>query len=183
MSIRKTGKTIAQQKREFKRLRQSLPTLVGNEAVNFYKRSFKRQGFIDERFERWKKRKEGDGKNRKRRAILIKTGRLRRSIRVTSKSTNYVTIGTDVPYAKIHNEGGRINKEVRVREHKRRARGTSTRTARKSKSRSPAASITVSAHKRKMNTTIDQRQFIGESKFFNKRIRRKVSVKLRDIFK
>ena len=62
------------------------------------------------------------------------SGRLKKSIRRIRVTQNSVTIGTDVPYAQIHNEGGTIKKTVSVK-----------------------------SHRRKMNTTIPQRQFIGES--------------------
>lgn len=87
-----------------------LPTWAGNAAVNFYKDSWRRQGFIDRRFERWPKRRNGADKDR---ALLIGSGsgRLRRSIRF-STSGNYIAVSTDVIYAEVHNEGGTITQIV-----------------------------------------------------------------------
>lgn len=146
--------------------------------MNFFKQSFKRQGFIDEHYRRWKDRKD-KSKSSRGRKILVKSGRLRRSIRITKKGRNYVEVGTNVPYAQIHNEGGTVRKEVRVREHTRRSAAGSTRTARKSRTRKKT---TVKAHSRKMNLTQEQRQFIGKSKFFNKRIHKLITRHLRHIF-
>lgn len=89
---------------------QSLPTLIGNQMVNFALDNFRMQGYQDHKFEPWKTRK-GD-KSKKPRALLIKTGRLRRGIkfRVTSSS---VTLFNDVPYAAVHNFGGAINRAER----------------------------------------------------------------------
>jgi len=79
--------------------------VVGRIDVNFYKDSVKRQGYIDKGLERWEKRKRPD----RGRAVMVKSGRLRRSIRVIRVTPGAVTVGTDVPYGKIHNQGGTIN--------------------------------------------------------------------------
>ncbi len=56
-----------------------------------------------------RKRKD---KKRPGRAILMNRGRLRNSIRGTIQGDTIV-FGTDVPYAKIHNEGGTIQRHAR----------------------------------------------------------------------
>lgn len=86
-------------------LESSLITL-GNEAKNHFVGSFRLQGFEDRTVEKWPDRKKKD--KRAGRAILVKTGDLRRSIRreTLSKAKLEVVIATDLPYAKIHNEGG-----------------------------------------------------------------------------
>lgn len=95
--------------RKLDRYIDTLPTKVGALAVEFYTKSFRRQGWLDERLERWpprKKRRKKRGRRRERaRAILIKKGTLQRSIRETGKGRRYVRVGTDVVYAKRHNEG------------------------------------------------------------------------------
>lgn len=80
--------------------------LIGNEAKNFFVASFRKQGFENRSVEHWKPRKKED--NRKGRAILVDSGDLRRSIirEPVNKSQLKVKISTDLPYAKIHNEGG-----------------------------------------------------------------------------
>lgn len=107
---------------------------MGNYAVNHFKQSFRDEGFTDESFDPWKRRKvkdsrrgrqfryekfagtdEEEGKrfkvktvdvrSVKNRAILTKTGRLRRSL-VAKKSGRYaVRINSNLPYANVHNEG------------------------------------------------------------------------------
>ena len=86
---------------------------IGNTAKNFFVENFRKQGFDDKTVQRWKPRKRTTYKtksgrivNDTTRAILVKTGDLRRSIiRVPNRSALNVKIQTDLPYAKIHNEG------------------------------------------------------------------------------
>jgi len=79
--------------------------LIGNEAKNFFVASFRKQGFDDRNVQPWKPRKK-EGK-RKGRAILVDSGDLRRSIvrEPANKTQLSVKISTDLPYAKVHNEG------------------------------------------------------------------------------
>ncbi len=161
------------------RVYKRTPTLVGGTAVGFFKDRFRFQAWHDESRERWPARKRKD-KNRKKRQLLTKTGRLKRSIRVTSKGRNHVFVGTDVPYAEAHNEGfkGKVSQRVRshsVKEHKRRSH---TRDG------SRVRGQVVQAHKRSghtktVNQEIPQRQFMGESRFLNRRIEKVVEFELR----
>lgn len=90
---------------------ESALIIIGNEAKNFFVDNFKKQGFDNKGVSAWTPRKKGD--KRAGRAILVKSGDLRRSIR-TSKISNSaleVTIATDLKYAAVHNEGiGRMPK-------------------------------------------------------------------------
>lgn len=156
------------QLQEFITYRNNLTKIIGNEAVNFYKKSFTRQGFIDEGgVEKWKPRKER-GKRKSKRAIGVKTGRLRRSPRITKLSIMQVDVGSDVPYAKPFNEGAVIRTTARVRAHLRRGR--------------KGGRHTVKYHTREMNTTIPSRRFMGKSAFFNKRIKMQVNHRMTKIF-
>lgn len=76
---------------------------IGNQAVNHFKDSFKQQGFDDSHVEPWKQRKKPD-KKKKGRAILVNTGRLRRSFEI-AYSTEKITIINDTPYSTYHNYG------------------------------------------------------------------------------
>jgi phage gpG-like protein len=79
-------------------MRSQLLEKMGNEAVNH----FKVDVFNAESFDgaHWKPRQKDDG-----RRLLVKTGRLRSSIRVMKRTRNSITVGTDVPYAEFHNKG------------------------------------------------------------------------------
>ena len=87
-------------------LERGLPIILGNEAVNFFKSSFKKGGWTDKTFNPWQPRKVPDIG----RAILVKSGDLRRSI-VKNVAFKRVTISTNVSYASKHNFGlGRMPK-------------------------------------------------------------------------
>jgi phage gpG-like protein len=91
---------------------------IGNTAKNFFVENFRKQGFDDKTVQRWKPRKRTTYKTKSgkvvddtTRAILVKTGDLRRSIiRVPNRSALNVKIQTDLPYAKVHNEGLRAGR-------------------------------------------------------------------------
>lgn len=84
---------------KLRRVLRRLPRDVGNEALLWFMNNFKKAQDPDGR--PWKPRKDGDGT----RALLVKSGRLRKSIRVTRADATAVRIGTNVPYAKFHNDG------------------------------------------------------------------------------
>ena len=150
---------------ELQKLYRKFPTMAGITAQRFSKDRFVRKNWVDETSEQWKPRK-----NKAPGSLMVGkgSGRLKKSIRVTKTTRNSVTIGTDVPYAQIHNEGGVINKTVKVREHNRKRKGRSEK---------------VKAHSRKMNTTIPKRQFIGESKMLLYRVERMLQLEMLKILK
>ena len=189
MPVQHSGKSIFQIQQEFNQFQRTLPQFIGTEAVNFFKFSFRRQGFVDKGGnKKWQKRKNSGGKNAGR-AILTQSGRLRRSIRIVASGFSFVKVGTDVPYAQIHNEGGTIKGTVSVRAHERHVhRGDTIQeeyTVKKGKTKKRTIKLQrvekVRAHTRTMNTTIPQRQFIGESDFLEKRLTAKIEAKLKDI--
>lgn len=144
---------ILEQMKSLEQFFGQLPEIVGNAAVNFTDENFDNEGFTDKGLTKWPARKKNPGKKR---AILVKTGRLRNSIRYRiekRKSGTAIILFTDVPYAQIHNEGGAINSTVKVNQFSR-------------KSRKGKKHI-VKAHSRKVNTIIPQREFMGSSEKFN----------------
>lgn len=142
------------------KLIRELPTLIGNTAVNFFKDSWDREGFIDSKLERWPRRKRRDVG----RALLLKSGDLKRSINFKVYSKKRILIYSDVSYAQAHNEG--LLKRVGVRAHTRRVRG-GKRTK-------------VKAHTRVMD--LPKRQFMGPSKVLTKRIEKHIEHALKQIF-
>lgn len=126
--------------------------MVGAEAVNFSKERFVRKNWVDRTPEAW------DKTDKKRGSTLVASGQLKRSIRIQSMNAYKIIIGTDIKYAKIHNEGGTINKPVKVKGF--------ARVSMKGKRHN------VEAHNRQMNTTIPRRQFIGVSAILERRIER-----------
>lgn len=111
--------------RRYAAFKQRIWRVVGQQAVNFFKDNFTRQGFLDGgHINRWKQRdKQSERFSRKTRssksrALLISTGRLRKSIRVVNWGDNFATVGTDVKYARIQNEGGVIKQKVTPKQRK-----------------------------------------------------------------
>jgi phage gpG-like protein len=78
---------------------------IGNSAKSFFVENFRKQGFDNKSVERWQPRKKAD--KRAGRAILVKTGDLRRSIirNPANRAALSVKISTDLVYAARHNDG------------------------------------------------------------------------------
>ena len=105
--------TFAEHKKILKDIEAFKPQLekivdaMGVLAANHFTTSFRNQGFTDETLERWQPRKRTERSRMGDRAILVKSGRLRRSIRTKRFGLLAVKILTDVPYASVHNNGER----------------------------------------------------------------------------
>lgn len=105
--------TFAEHKKILKDIQVFKPQLekmvdaMGVLAVNHFTQSFRNQGFTDENLQMWKPRKRTERSRMGNRAILVKSGRLRRSIRSKRFGLLAVKIYTDVPYASVHNNGER----------------------------------------------------------------------------
>ena len=148
------------------RATQTLPKVLANEALNWMKDNFNRQGFPGDTFESWPKRKNNSRQGRK---ILVLTGNLRRSLRIVAITETGFVIGTDLPYAKAHNDG--VNKTVQVQAHTRN-KYTSSKVASGNLTKSGkqriktvqtiAGRINVASHSRNMN--LPRRKFAGNSK-------------------
>jgi len=172
---------FARKLERLERIYRALPNVAGNMAVTFFKERFRAQNWVDDRTETWPKRKENkrQRENNKGRAVLVKTGRLKRSIRITRKGKDFVAIGSDVPYAKAHNEGAKIRGTAKVKSHKRKYgfydEEVSAPGARKEKFERKHTGVSqVTAHDRQMNTNLPKRQFMGPSKILKRKILRQV---------
>ncbi len=101
---------------------RGIPKVMGKMVLVEISDNFRKQGYEDEqgRPQEWAPRKargkprgrtRQDGQRDRRykvpkgRAILVQSGRLRRSPRIVSSTASSVTIGTDVPYAQLLQEG------------------------------------------------------------------------------
>lgn len=147
-----------------------LPKIAGVVAVNFSKERFRSQNWLNNSTEPWQARKRN---TKGKRGVLIKSGRLKRSIRVVKTTPNSATIGTDVPYAQIHNEGGRVNVTQSVSKHTRKAH-----SRRRKGRKETVKEHTVKAHSRKVNFIMPRRQFMGQSAVLDKQIERTLTAKL-----
>jgi phage gpG-like protein len=90
------------------RIKPQLSELVGQTAIAFYQDSFRKQGWDGQTFKPWQARKPN--KKRQGAAILIKSGKLRRSLHISSKGMTWVRIGSGLPYAAVHNDGLRAGR-------------------------------------------------------------------------
>jgi phage gpG-like protein len=182
---------------------------IGNAAKSFFVENFRKQGFDDKSVEKWPKRKKTERKGRGKyakgedgkrdknsvrsvkagRAILVKTGDLRRSIirNPANRAALSVKISTDLPYAKVHNNGETINVDGR------KGSGTITRSIRGSAgfkdgkfTRGRAKKVTFQG---KEYTTgsyaikMPKRQFMGDSYNLNERIKKIIVKRLDKTFK
>lgn len=171
------GKQFEAFYKKTKRAMDKFPVLAANAAENFFKDNFNNQSWTGQTQEPWKKRKTDKNTHDSGRAILVKSGRLKRSIRKMRADWTAVIVGTNEPYAEIHNEGFRgtemVRQHFRIATKKAVTRYKKNNTASKSKgafTRIKGKGHEVKAHMRKMN--MPRRRFIGESPYLNQRIDR-----------
>jgi phage gpG-like protein len=168
----------------FSKLQQSmadLPTIIGNEAVNYTLDAFEAQAWESVPWEARKSKKD-DG-----RALLVKSGMLKRSVRIISQGASSVTIGTDVIYARIHNDGGEISRGARsetfVRPRYERGKkgtmfggmGAFRKMTRAEKVSAPVKGQSYKAYSYRM----PRRQFIGNTPELRERVHQAVIAELR----
>lgn len=178
---------IEKQWREFyaktKKVIGQFPVLAAQEAVNFFQDRFRDQAWVGDTMQNWKKRKSDKTKRDRGRAILVKSGRLKRSIRKIKADWDAVIVGTSVPYAAVHNEG--LKRTVSIKGHVRKVRSRNTtqavagNTARRKRVQTSTGIAFVKPHTARMN--IPKRQFIGNSPYLDKRIQRVFINKLKSI--
>lgn len=158
----------------------TLPMKVGDTAVLFSKQRFAQGNWIGNNVENWRPRKKvtkwGKTPRNKGRALLVDTGRLRRSIRIMNTTSTTVTIGSDVPYAKAHNDGFRGDVTQQVSAHTRRkfikSKVSSIKTKKTTTRKVVSGTIDVKAHSRTIKQNLPRRRFIGPSPYLDKQITR-----------
>jgi hypothetical protein len=154
--------------------RERSAVIIAQEGVNFFKDSFRNQGFTNNTLIPWRRTKHKQNQfGKKSQGILIRSGRLMRSIFASERTIKRITISVPTPYAQVNNEG--FQGTVTVREHTRhvytskRIKYKTSKGNQRSKTVKMAnGSHTVRSHTRTMN--IPRRQFIGDSAVLNKQI-------------
>jgi len=166
----------------FKKVLQYAPGMLGNMAVNFFLDRFRYQNWLGYSTEPWQQRRTNSRRN-KGRALLVQSARLKRSIRITRISGLTATIGTDVPYARAHNEGfkGTVSVKAHTRNRFSKEKIGSGKFTKKGKERMKtiqriSGSGEVQAHTRRVN--LPRRQFIGRSPVLEKQMQRKLQAEL-----
>ena len=140
------------------RFDKRIPTIIAETATEYYKESFVTKSFAGKK---WKETKKKVARG----SLMVRTGALLSTIRPSLVSPTKVTINAGnsrVPYAKVHNEGGTVNKRPRSEtfQRKRNAKGKF------SGGTVQGRGFTFAASSFKM----PQRQFMGHSAQLNKRI-------------
>lgn len=181
-------------------LKQELPKMTDimlTTAVNHFSDNFKKQGFDNNGVEKWQPRKRKFYRTRsgKRvddttRGILIGkgSGRLSRSLRKRRLTLLSGVITSPLIYARVHNEGGEINRDggkmlmfYREVATNIQTRKTLKRFASKTGKRKAthAMEVEIGAHKIKM----PKRQFVGYSESLNRKIKARLEGRINQIFK
>jgi len=85
-------------------LEKILPTILAEQAKNFFQDSFTNQGFTDKTLVKWTQSRAGKKRGG---ATLVDSGILRGAIMVTNVNASGFQVGVraDVEYAQQHNEG------------------------------------------------------------------------------
>jgi len=136
---------------------------------NHFEDSFDNQGFTDSMLEPWEGRKVPDYGGQ--RDILIKSGALVDSLRVRIKDNQgEFTIYSNLPYAKLHNEGGK----VRVSNKMRKFFWAMYYQHRKARRNIQAEYFKGLALTKRKTLTVKKRQFMGRSSFIDAQIQAKL---------
>ena len=88
---------------------QILRDVIMVEAERFHAENFRKQGFTDAGFTPWAPRKASD-KNPAKRAILVKSGAMRRHATTGTVVGEQVDFRFPLAYMKVHNEGGKAGR-------------------------------------------------------------------------
>lgn len=166
---------------------QVIPQRAATLAVNFSKERFRTQSWVDTTTQPWKNRKpmRWGRAERAGRGLLVDSGRLKRSIRKILVSAEVVIIGTDVPYARVHNDGFHGKITQKVASHKRNLskfgviRGKENkRSTRVDFGRVKRGETTVSTYTRTIRQNIPKRQFIGTSAVLDTQLQRMMTAEI-----
>jgi phage gpG-like protein len=151
------------------KLKRTITVLLANQAQNFFVDSWRKKGWDDGTIKRWPERNK-ETKKSQGRALLVKSGKLRRAVgnSIRLKTFEKIQLIVPLPYAAVHNEGynGMVSAHTRARFSK-----SSTSQfiglSRKGGNRKKASTtvyvqtgeVKVRAHMMKM----PKRQFMGDS--------------------
>lgn len=154
-------------------LMKTAPQRIAIDAQRHFMQSFRDQGFTDRGLVKWrplrKPRTNAKGKVLQGR-ILKGKGLLANSIRVIKADWNGIVVaagGPHVPYARLHNEGGWIRRQVTRRAH---VRGAHIRRTKRYGAQQ-VSEANVRRHQARMNLYMIKRQFMGDSHVLRRKMR------------
>lgn len=184
-----------------------LPIKVGALARAHFRENFRLSGFMNGGLRSWpatrRQQTGGKGAAANYGPLLSRRNRLYGSIGY-KPGPGYVVIGTTLPYAAIHNDGGTVSPTVTLKMRKfawamyYKALGTKGKKGRAAKNGGhgntagkKGATVPAEAErwkalaltrKQKLNITIPKRQFIGDSQELNAAINQKIAAELEQLF-
>lgn len=164
--------------RKLQSIQSSLPTALANEGTKFFISNFDMEGFTDVGFQAWKPRENKKSK----RKILVKSGRLKRAVNKSVKEKTFKRIvwkidTTEVPYAKVHNDGEIVYRKAHkrtatiydsVKVYKTDKNGKIVMRRKKVKVAGSRHNVSASSFK------MPRRHFMGKSEFLNRRFRLRI---------
>tara|TARA_R110002012_G_scaffold94083_2_gene227969 strand:- start:1019 stop:1531 length:513 start_codon:yes stop_codon:yes gene_type:complete len=156
------NKFFAKQKQFFD---HQAPGIISKTAVEYYKESFRKKAFDGKPWPAMSK-----GYKPKRGSLMVRSSKLLNSIRDTMTTAERVVISagnSKVPYAKIHNEGGVINRASRSELFIRNRNKANNRFRKGTKSGRGSTFKSFTAR-------MPQRQFMGYSFELNERIIKRI---------
>lgn len=146
---------------------------AGAEALRFIDDNFRSESFRGTTIEKWPDRqKKQKGASRK---LLVQTGTLRRSFKQTN-GIDTTTISTDIPYARVHNEGLTVAIPTRgvILNFKHKKGGklklAPVRNEMQQRKIKEIRRATIEGH----NISMPKRQFMGESPILDKMVRKTI---------
>ena len=140
-------------------LEQILPQVLANEAINDVIENFETESFNNTP---WPKRKD----KKDLRKLLVKSGILRRSPQVYGFRARGFTLGSDIPYASVHNNGEIVNKMARSETFTRNRITKGIKKGRFRKGVESGQGFSFKAYSYKM----PMRRFIGDSTKLRRRL-------------
>ena len=148
---------------------EHVPAIVANTAIENFQNNFFKQSFDGIP---WLKAKDSKADRQR---LLRDTGKLFNSINASLISSNRVIIsagGSQIPYARIHNEGGTITRDARTETFVR------NRDAKKrfTKGTTKGRGFTFSSY----TYTMPKRQFMGITETLKNQIRERILKKLKE---
>jgi len=165
-------------------IEKDIPRLVGKHAVDFYRSSFEKGGFQNGTLKKWTPAKRlgtikgADGKYG---TLLSRRKELHNSIHFIP-GVGKVTIRSDKPYSRIHNEGGNIVVPVTAKMKKFAWAKHYQTVGKGSEEFSPWKGLALTK-KKQLHIAIPRRQFMGSSTDLNNILNTKVSEYVNKIFK
>ena len=144
---------------------KEIPAIIGKTSVEYYKEAFRKKGFDGKPWPALSKRYKP-----KRGSMMIRSSKLRNSIKETERTDSKVVISagnSKIPYARIHNEGGVIQRAARS-ELFIRNRNKANNRFRKGTKAGRGLSFKAS------QIRIPQRQYMGYAFELNERIIRRI---------